>query len=200
MAININNKQNVTPAGGDFEFAKIKDETTPGANDGVPVNDNVYGDFHQFFAKIIEQALITYNDLPENLTNGYQYLEALKKLFVQTEPGKQLNTKVIDIGDWDMDANGTVAVAHGLSDITKIRNISLTIRNDSGVLIFPWLLATTTAAGNPTAFGIEVGLTTPFPVDVTNINLSREDSGVYDDIAFNATSFNRGWITVQFVD
>lgn len=186
MAINIANKQNVTPAAGDFEFAKIKDETTPGANDGVPINDNVYGDFHQFFAKIIEQAGITYNDLPENLTNGYQYLEALKKLFVQTVPGDQLKTSIINIGDWDMDTDETVTVAHGLSDHKKIKGINVIIRDDDDAGYHDL----SRQVSGEIAGGVVI-------VNSTNIIIGRITGRGFDNALFDSTSFNRGSVKFE---
>jgi hypothetical protein len=190
MAININDKPNVTPPGGDFEFAKIKDETTPGANDGVPLNDIVYGDFHQFFAKIVEQSGIAYNGLQENLTNGYQYLEALKKLFVQTDPGNQLKTKVIEIGDWDMDATPNINVAHGVV-AANIRTVFVMISNDEAPLFY-FDLSKANSSGVVDGF---------FQIDVntgTDIFLERRTGGSFDSTSFNATPFNRGWITIVY--
>lgn len=57
---------------------RVKDNT--GAGDGTPVNEFVYGDFHQTFAKLMALAKITYNNLPDNEQNGYQLIEAIKAL------------------------------------------------------------------------------------------------------------------------
>lgn len=51
-----------------------------GANNGTPVNEEVYGDLHETKDKLIRLAGIVYNDLPDNETNGYQLVEALKHL------------------------------------------------------------------------------------------------------------------------
>jgi len=61
----------------DYLFGRIKDNS--GTNDGTPVNEFVYGDIHQFFAKLITLAGITPNNLPDNETNGYQTIQALKE-------------------------------------------------------------------------------------------------------------------------
>lgn len=186
MAINIDDKGNVDGPGGDFEFSKIRDDSSPGAGDGTAVNTLVYGDFHQFFAKIIEQALITYNDVPENLTNGYQYLEALKKLFVQTEPGNELKTKTFDIGDWDMTSATLITVAHGV-DGTKIRTVIVSVQQDTGI-----------TSVNPAA--VLDNRTTDTKVDWndTDIRLVSFTAGSYDSTAYDLTPFNRGWITIQY--
>jgi len=60
-----------------YPYGRIKDNT--GAGDGTPVNEFVYGDIHQFFAKLITLAGIVPNDLPDNEVNQYQTIQALKE-------------------------------------------------------------------------------------------------------------------------
>jgi len=68
------NKTNVSAPGGAFPYGNIKDNT--GINDGTPVNKDVYADFHQFFARLVALSSITPNNLPEDVVNGFQYMEA----------------------------------------------------------------------------------------------------------------------------
>lgn len=98
-----------------------------------------------------------------------------------------IKTKIIDIGDWDMDASISVTVAHGLT-ATKIRSISAIVRTDD-------------AAG---AYSIDYdnsagSLSKGINFDATNIYLTRKTSGPFDGTDFNATSFNRGWVTITYV-
>jgi hypothetical protein len=67
-------KTNVTAPGGAFPYGNIKDNT--GINDGTPVDKAVYADFHQFFARLVALSSITPNGLPEDVVNGFQYMEA----------------------------------------------------------------------------------------------------------------------------
>jgi len=78
MAIALEDKPNVVAPGGDYPYGRIKDDT--GVGDGTPVNTAVYGDFHQFFAKLLDDAGMTANGHPENSSDGFQYNEALMKL------------------------------------------------------------------------------------------------------------------------
>ena len=78
MAIKLENKTNVTAPDVTYPYGNIKNDT--GAGDGTPVNVQVYADFHQFFARMAALAGITYNNLPDNSTNGYQYYDALLSL------------------------------------------------------------------------------------------------------------------------
>lgn len=101
--------------------------------------------------------------------------------------GVSLKMKVIDIGDWDMDTDVLATVAHGLT-LANIRQVSVVIRrNDNAVYYdFP-----SSSASNTT---VEAAT-----VDTSDIVLSRGTSGFFDDVAFNSTSFNRGWVTIFYV-
>lgn len=76
MAIKLENKQNVDAPTGTYPYGNIKNET--GLNDGTPVDVNTYADFHQFFAKLLDESNLTPNGLPENAINGFQYFDALQ--------------------------------------------------------------------------------------------------------------------------
>ncbi|MES2287272.1 MAG: hypothetical protein V4547_16390 [Bacteroidota bacterium] len=51
-----------------------------GVGDGTPVDEIVYGDIHEFTAKCMRDAKMTYNGLPDNVTNGYQLYDAMMSL------------------------------------------------------------------------------------------------------------------------
>lgn len=78
MAIKLLDKPNVESVSYDYPYGNIKDN--PGDNTGTPVNKLVYADFHQFFAKLMDDAGISYNGLPDNATDGFQYFLALQKV------------------------------------------------------------------------------------------------------------------------
>lgn len=75
MAIKLLDKPNVESVSYDYPYGNIKDN--PGDNTGTPVNKLVYADFHQFFAKMMAESGIVYNDQPDNATDGFQYWLAL---------------------------------------------------------------------------------------------------------------------------
>lgn len=89
-----------------------------------------------------------------------------------------------DIGDWDMDADGSVVVAHDLggSVFKNVRSIIAVVRNDADTNAYE-----------------------PFRVDgywtlgSTNVTLFREAGGFFDGTDFDSTSFNRGWVTIGYV-
>lgn len=83
MARSLKNKPNVKTPDGKFPYARIKDDT--GIDDGTPVDEQVYGDIHQFFVALMEDAMaksldgFQWNELPENAYDGFQFLTALKR-------------------------------------------------------------------------------------------------------------------------
>lgn len=63
----------------DYPWGDIKDGD--GSGNGTDVNRENHADYHQTFRKILDKAYITPNGLPDNVTNGYQYVDALKFLY-----------------------------------------------------------------------------------------------------------------------
>lgn len=101
--------------------------------------------------------------------------------------------KIIDIGDWNMDSTASVTIAHGLT-ANKIRTVSALIRNDDDNL-FKFIdcpFNSNLSYQNGRLY-----------FDGTNITLERLNSsagGEFDSTDYNATSYNRGWITIHYVD
>jgi hypothetical protein len=75
MARGIQNFPNIETPDDDYPNGRVKDNA--GAGDGTPLNEFVLGDFQQFFAKIMREAGITPNGLPDNEYSGNQYYQAL---------------------------------------------------------------------------------------------------------------------------
>lgn len=97
-----------------------------------------------------------------------------------------IHRKIIEIGDWDMDANGTKTVAHGLT-LDKIRGVHVIIRRDDGVYHYQFPHQIT----EPECW---------FYLSAADVNLVRRGTGLFDTADWNATSYNRGWITIDYVD
>jgi hypothetical protein len=106
-----------------------------------------------------------------------------------------IHRKIVNIGDWDMDSTPSVSIAHGLT-MTKIRAVSAMILPDdsSGLYQITGTIAKT------------YGFTDTSEIDAwmligaTNISLCRSTSSVFDAVEFNATSFNRGYLIIDYVD
>lgn len=76
MSTGIQNYPNIEAPDSDYPNGNIKDKDI--SLPGTPVNKLVYADIHQTFAKLLREANITANGLPDNEYNGFQYLDALR--------------------------------------------------------------------------------------------------------------------------
>ena len=97
-----------------------------------------------------------------------------------------LQTKVIPIGNWDMDATPSVSIAHGLT-LANIRKVFVGIINDAGTAVYPICYAATL----PNAEGCVY-------VDGTNVVMTRRGAGFFDHVDFDTAVYNRGFITVEY--
>ena len=108
-----------------------------------------------------------------------------------------LKCKVIEIGDWNMDATIFVNIAHGLAG-ADIRSLSVVIRHDTfsaGSIATPVPFTSISSADG--TGGTEVDLAVTFTT--THVLLVRRGGGSYDNTGFDSTSYNRGWITIWYV-
>lgn len=105
-----------------------------------------------------------------------------------TDGTNNIRIKVIDIGDWNMDATASVTVAHGLT-LANIRSVSGVIRNDSGSTSY---CITPQANATEAVYMSSIGATV--------VSLGRAGAGIFDHTDFDATSYNRGWIAITYVE
>jgi hypothetical protein len=110
---------------------------------------------------------------------------------IKTKDGSVLRWKIIEIGNWNMDSTGSVTVAHGLTQ-TKIRTLNAEIRGDVGSA-YETELHSIDSYINTLVCGFK-------SVVGAYIVLTRTSSGFFDSNFFDATSYNRGWITIGYVD
>lgn len=75
MARQLSSVPNTDPPDGEYPGGKIRNDNPP--TDGTPVIEELYGDITQFFHKLMRLAGISYNDLPENETQGFQFIQAM---------------------------------------------------------------------------------------------------------------------------
>lgn len=101
-----------------------------------------------------------------------------------TDAQTLIKAKVYQIGDWNMDANASVNVAHGLGAANIVAAFAM-VRNDA-----------------ISGFGAGENLMNSGKItyDGTNIVLSRTAAGDFDTTAYDSTSFNRGWVLVIYQD
>jgi len=103
----------------------------------------------------------------------------------------KLTTKVIEIGNWNMDTTDGLNVAHGL-DQSKIRTVNVVIRNDSAQGSLSKSLDEGVNDLNTTRQGF-------YYINDSNILLKRLTGGLWDTDEFDEVSgYNRGWITITY--
>lgn len=113
-------------------------------------------------------------------------------LEMQTTIGTTSYTKAtVDMGDWNMDTTAGITVNHGLSatEWKTVRNIHALIRDDSD--------------GNhrPLNRGTSAGVMDGYIANITatQFQLSRVASGSFDNTDHDSTSYNRGWVTYEYI-
>lgn len=115
---------------------------------------------------------------------------SLASKFLKAIDGVQILSKVIDIGDWNMDTTSTKNVNHGIADSTKILWATAKIFGDVGSGVADTHLQTINASG--TAEGAVTGWTS------SQINLFRVTGSNFDTALYDATSYNRGRLTIFY--
>ena len=100
--------------------------------------------------------------------------------------------KVVNIGDWDMDANDIPAsstVAHGLP-FTSIITLQVWIRDDSNTY---WR--------ELSQANLSVGTAQPghYYVQSDAVVLRRLGTGIFDNTSYDSTSFNRGYVVIWYI-
>jgi hypothetical protein len=117
-------------------------------------------------------------------TNLSVYSKA--ETYTQTEQGNLL-TKMVNIGNWDMETTLLKQVAHGLT-ASKIRFVSASILDDLGIGGSSFLSQT---------FDGKMGGGIYW--DTTNISLMRTVSGMFDNANYNNAAFARGYIEIKYI-
>jgi len=102
--------------------------------------------------------------------------------------------ETVELGDWNMDLSTSISVPHGLATDNKwkdIRRVEVIIRNDADNLYQP-LVSINTANGN-----LNGAITTI--TQGGGFQLFRATGEDFDSTDFNSTSFNRGFLTFEYL-
>ncbi len=176
MALDLSLQTGIDNTDGDFLNGKIKNNQTLS---GEGVNQDIV----QFFQKLMDNAGLSPNGNEDNEANGYQFIDALLKYV-----NDGLLTKVIEIGDWDMDADSFKFIPHGIAGgSTKIKDVQVAIRKDSDENDIIWKIDSGISARNG-----------DLSWDDDNINPARAAGELFDSTIYNETSYNRGEITIRY--
>ena len=98
------------------------------------------------------------------------------------------NDNRVNIGDWNMNFSSggslTTSINHNLgsTDYKNIRNVSVIIRDDNDSVYYNF---------NGSQNSSTIGITS------TQFVLTQTSPSGFDNATFNATTYNRGWITYE---
>jgi hypothetical protein len=119
-------------------------------------------------------------------TDTYGYINsaalAATPSVLHVDGSAKISTKIITIGNWNMQSTATVALAHGL-DYTKIRGVQTMIFKDGGNFAVPLY---------------DAGGAIPVEFDATDVYLSRSSGQFFDTADYSGTSANRGYVTIMY--
>lgn len=118
-----------------------------------------------------------------------QVIQAPSTQQIMDDAGQAVKLKIIDIGVWDMDANQTVIIAHGLT-AANILSVVGYVLDDAGTGWYPLNFFDQFGGG-----AMSLG---PAQWDATNIYLIRLAAGYMDGAAFNDGVMNRGQLYVWY--
>lgn len=182
----LRNKTNVLPPDSDYTFGRVKDDD--GSRNGTPVNEELLGDVMQFFEKLMFDAGISMNNLPENAYSGFQLNQALTALIDSMNGG--LRKTVVEIGNWNLATTGNIDVTIPVN-YKKVRSVEVIIRDDSDVYYTKLTASYSGAPLAPAAGGYE------FISGINSLTLYKTSIGALTYT--NVSSFNRGWIVLGYV-
>ena len=154
-----------------------------------PSGESVYEDATQ---TLTNKTISTTGQLTSTLAIGtapFAVTSTTVNANLNAEQHNGLKVKIINIGDWNMDAVNEVSLSHGVT-AANIRNIAVQIICDDGVGYNTFPLN-----HDPNGTGVE-GF---FSFSAGYVVLTRIGGGLFDSTAFDSTSFNRGYITIWYI-
>ena len=102
-----------------------------------------------------------------------------------------LKFRIIEIGDWNMDSTVNVTLYHYI-EYNKIRTVNAIIRNDAGTMYF--------TLPYPTSENNYIDSHFILNYKDSSVLIARRAGGIFDSSSFDSTSYNRGWVTIGYVD
>jgi hypothetical protein len=109
---------------------------------------------------------------------------------LETNQNLLMKMKVLEIGDWNMDANASVTIPHGLTR-TKVRAVKVIVRNDANTASFDLSMAGNLADPDLLNGGFN-------NMGNVSITLVRRTGGQFDSVNYDSTSYNRGWVVIWY--
>jgi hypothetical protein len=177
----------VTDPSAGFSEGKLKDRVgdAPGSNVTAQTHNDL---LYAFYALIKKYRVAGLSDADESEDNS-DFVEAIEACVFNRSP---LLTLTIEIGDWNMETTGSKAIslfALGIDGRTVRMADCLIRKDDDSERTF---LMSSGDAGH--GYGKII-------VDQNNLYLNRTPvagGGIFGAPNYDATGFNRGWVTIQY--
>lgn len=122
-----------------------------------------------------------------NVFVNFANLSNFTNSIIEQTANASLQTKVLDIGTWDMNSVANVDVAHGLADISKIRSYEILIIDDNQDYVKKF---------DAYELVTNAGVAAIDSVNVSMVVLGA--SSFATNAIYSGTSINRGTITIQY--
>jgi hypothetical protein len=104
-----------------------------------------------------------------------------------TENSRTIKRKTVDIGNWNMDASTSTVVSTGITG-SSIKNANVYIISDNGLNFYP--LYYDNGGGGTGGY---------FRWDTSgDFTIAKIGGGFFDTTAFDSTSFNRGYVSIEY--
>jgi hypothetical protein len=176
-----------TTTGGQVPVMNIA--TTQYTTDADPVTftNNVQYNIHDIRKIVISAGTASGNQYGVNSTNVFVNYANSTPNIIEQGSFASLQTKVIQIGSWDIPGSGdTIAIPHGIPDFKKIRSIDVQIINDDeDNVICLWYSIGGIVGGQ-------------YSYDATDITIDVAPASIFSTTAYDNPAINRGYITIQY--
>ena len=158
---------------------------------------NVSGNISMYDTTNVDRSLIFASDASILWDESANYFSSTKSwAFPNQGDSEKYITGIIPLGDWNMDATSTLIFSaadlnmEGLTVLSQIRSVYVVIRQDSDV------------PGGPEVFPFTIdlgpGIRIRWRDSTDQIALSRSSGGVFDSANYDQTSYNRGWMHIEY--
>jgi len=156
-------------------------------NNQTLVNEEINGDIVQFFHRMTQLAGITENTLPDNVTNTFQLLEAMKWLIDNGTIGQA----IVPIGAWDMDTT-QIKLVNWANPVNRlVVPVSIIIFSDVNVGYNSYYLPQSNATSLLGSYF--------YNKTAQRFELIRDNGGCFDNTDFNDGIINRGYIYAKLL-
>ena len=148
------------------------------------------GNILQFVEKTTSEALTLTYSSNNLLVKNFNTNEYFMPIMQRTEDGKLIKTKVIAIGNWDMDTTDFVDIIHSLgTNWQNVLSVAAFVRMDDLTRFYNIARVTYTT-------GVINGAIAS--ISSTFVTLVRTTGGAFDSASFSGTGFSRGYISITY--